>query len=667
MADDKGDIFNPKLGRIRNAGGARAKSYINRVLHRLSRFGNNGLGSIEANRRFTGTRIGRGNDVMRHRRAGGRFGPAYRRVVIKSRIVKLAGAKGGSGLAAARAHLRYIQRDGVSKEHEPGQLYDATNDEADGKAFLSRSEGDRHQFRFIVSPEDGTELAELKPFVRDLMQSMETDLGTKLDWVAVDHFNTQHPHTHIVLRGKDDVGKDLIIARDYMSHGMRRRASEILTLELGTQTEAELRRKLERQVEQHRFTDIDRSLIHDAVDGQLDVRRDPNAKKGHEIQAVRIGRLRILEKLGLVQEGEPGRWQLSPDLEGTLRRIGDRGDIIKTMHRALRNTGMDVGATNYSIYDPGDARAPTITGAIVDRGLHDELNDGHYVIIDGADGRIHYVVLNSQQDTDDLPLGAIAEVHPAATGIRPSDRVIAEVAHQNNGLYAPDAHHGFDSDASPEFVAAHVRRLEALRRANIVRRFPDGSWEIPKDFHDQVAGLADKQRRYPGRLATLSFLSLESQINANGATWLDRQLLAKNPTPLRGSRFGAKTANALNERQEYLIQQGLAERDGKTIRYKQNLLRVLKRQELAAAGKRLATETGGTFVELQDGDRIRGIYRKSIRLASGKFALLEKSKEFALVPWRPVLNRHRGKMVGSVMRGSSVSFDFAKKRGIGIS
>ena len=218
---------------------------------------------------FSGNRIGRGTNALRHRRAGHSFGPSYRRVVIKTRIVKFRTGNQKSEIGAARAHLNYIQRDGVAKENESGQLYDATHDEKYSKTFLERSEGDRHQFRFIVSPEDATEMADLKPFVRDLMQAMEKDTDTRLDWVAVDHFNTEHPHTHIVLRGKDDLGKDLVIARDYIAYGMRRRASEILTLELGPQTMREVADKFRRQVDQDRFTDLDRELVRDAEGGVM--------------------------------------------------------------------------------------------------------------------------------------------------------------------------------------------------------------------------------------------------------------------------------------------------------------------------------------------------------------------------------------------------------------
>jgi type IV secretory pathway VirD2 relaxase len=121
-----------------------------------------------------------------------------RRVTVKARVVKLRGSK---AMSAAAAHLRYVQRDGVTREGEQGRLYSTFTDDADGKAFLERAEGDRHQFRFIVSPEDGAALETLRGFTRDLMARMEEDLRTNLDWVAVDHFDTGHPHTHVLVRG----------------------------------------------------------------------------------------------------------------------------------------------------------------------------------------------------------------------------------------------------------------------------------------------------------------------------------------------------------------------------------------------------------------------------------------------------------------------------------
>ena len=130
-------------------------------------------------------------------------------------------------------------RDGVTREGGPGQLYDREHDVAEGGDFLERQKGDTYQFRLIVAPEDGGRMADLKPFVRDLMRDMEEDLRTKLDWVAVDHFNTGHPHTHIIIAGHDDRGQDLVMARHYISHGIRHRAQDLVTLELGPEQEFE--------------------------------------------------------------------------------------------------------------------------------------------------------------------------------------------------------------------------------------------------------------------------------------------------------------------------------------------------------------------------------------------------------------------------------------------
>ena len=670
---DRDDCFRPKPGRIRSLGGTKNKNFLNKVLHQVSAERATGTLSHRSGG-FTGRRIGRGNDWLNRHRAGHRFGPASRRVVIKSRIVKLAGragARGAGGLGAARAHLKYLQRDGVSKEHEPGQLYDAASDEADGGNFLQRSEGDRHQFRFIVSPEDAIVLEDLKPFVRDLMRAMEQDLGTRLDWVAVDHFNTAQPHSHILLRGKDDQGQDLVIARDYIGHGIRRRAGELLTLELGPQSEQELLQKFERQVDQDRFTDLDRRLLRQAQDGRLELRAETSPSEKRRQQTLQTARLRVLERRGLAQELAPGRWQLSPNLEATLRRAGERGDIIKTMHRGLKAAGLkaaglDAGAVDYAIFDPADPRAKKVTGRIVDRGLDDELNDGHYILVDGADGRVHHIALDPRQDMEGLSLGALVEVEPARRGLQKADRTIVEVARQNAGLYSQGLHRHHDGTASPEYIKAHLRRLEALRRQDIVQRHSDGSWDIPENFEERVSSVAVGAARFPARVTTLSYLSLDAQVSAEGATWLDRQLVETHPLPLRSGRFGDLIRSALMRRQEELIDQGLAERQGEGIRYRRNLLQFLRQRELQASGASLSKETGLAFAETRDGVHFEGVYKRSVKLASGRFAILEKSKEFTLVPWRPALERQLGKTVSGRLSGSGISFDVSRKRGLGI-
>jgi len=175
-----------------------------------------------------------------------------RRVTIKTLLVNHQRASPQS----LAKHLRYVERDGAGRDGEPGRAYGPQAD-------------DRHHFRFIVSREDGAELDDLRTYTRHLVNRMEADLGTRLDWVAVDHWNTDNPHTHIVVRGHDDTGKDLIIAGDYIADGFRYRAAELATEWLGPRTQLEIQQTLGREVEQERWTSLDRTLKREAGDDGL--------------------------------------------------------------------------------------------------------------------------------------------------------------------------------------------------------------------------------------------------------------------------------------------------------------------------------------------------------------------------------------------------------------
>ena len=346
--------------------------------------------------------------------------------------------------------------------------------------------------------------------------------------------------------------------------------------------------------------------------------------------------------------------------------MGTRGDIIRTMHREMRSAGVDRLAADHAIFDPSQPNA-RIVGRIVARGFSDELHDRHHLIVDGTDGRTHYAEVGELADPGDYSPGAIVAVEGKAAEPRRADRTIAEVAEQSGGLYSAALHRTVDSRASTEYVRAHVRRLEAMRRAGFAERFADGSWAIPEDFLDKARAYEERNRmRQPARLVLMSSRGLDQMAETEGATWLDRQLLAERPEPLRHDGFGREAGDAIERRRRWLLSQGLAkERDGRTV-YQRNLLTDLRRREVSAAADRLSKELGKSFLELLNGERIEGVYRRPLRLASGKFAVIEKSKEFTLVPWRAALERQRGQMVGGVVRGASVSFEFGKKRGMGI-
>ncbi|MCG8444171.1 MAG: DUF3363 domain-containing protein, partial [Hyphomicrobiales bacterium] len=565
------------------------------------------------------------------------------------------------------------QRDGMTLDGERGRLYSANLDQADGSAFLDRGRDDRHQFRLIVAPEDGAERGDLRPFTRQLMRQMEGDLNTRLDWVAVDHHNTVHPHSHVVIRGVTADGKILYIAGDYIAHGISHRASEIATLELGMQSDWEVQQKLGREVEQDRFTRLDRTILREADEhGVVDLRIGEEASHlGRANCTLLIGRLKKLERMGLAREEGPAQWSLSGRLETTLRALGERGDIIKTMHRALTDRGLQRAATDYVIRRGADERQPTV-GKVIGKGLAgDELTGRLHLVVDGADGRVHYAEV-SEAAGEEIRIGCIVEVGRAKTPPRPADRNIAGLARDNGGIYEPAIHLSIARDTLrvPDgnhegYVETHVRRLEALRRAGIVERLDAGHWRIPEDFESRAQEYDIRRSKRLG-VRMLSPISLDAQVTANAATWLDRELAAGTPTPLRKAGFGREASDALARRRQWLIAQGLASETGASFVCRRNMLAILTRREVEEAGQRLARERGMPFRMAESGERIGGIYRQSVRLVSGKYALVEGSREFTLVPWRPVIEKALGRRVSGLVRGNGISWDLGRRHGLGI-
>lgn len=654
MATD--DDFEPRLGRMRAKGkGKQGRKFLSRVLAaaNLARGGAPGRSRKSG---FTGSRIGRGAGVGRVLSARDRYAAfRQRRVIVKIRPVTL----GGKGFNGAKAHLRYVQRDGTTRDGGRGQLYGPEADKVDRDEWLEKARGDRHQFRIIVSPEDGLEYDDLKPLTRRLMSRMEEDIGTKLDWVAVDHHNTGHPHTHIIVRGKDDLGKDLLIARDYISHGLRERACELVDLDLGPRTDDAIEQRLRAEVGQDRLTSIDRTFIREAEKGIL----VSSESRGTFDQAIRMGRLQKLERLGLATRHGAAHWHLAPDLAGTLRRMGERGDIIRTMQRAYAARGQAPAMADQIIYDPAAPDTRPLVGRVLQRGISDEYNDRHYMIIEATDGRSHYVEIGQGEGVEPQATGSIVRIAPREGAVRLVDRTIAEVAAANDGRYTIDAHLRQDPTASERYAQTHVRRLEAIKRMKLAEREPDGTWVIPPDHLDKVEKFEARQLRdRPVSVETLSAQPLEKLVDADAATWLDKELVASSPEPLRDAGFGHDAREAQARRRQWLIAEQLAEeQDGQTV-YRRNMLAALQRRELMRVANRLSDELGKPFAEVRPHEPVQGRLVRAVEMNSGRHALIERSRDFTLVPWRPVLERHIGKNVSGIMRESGINWTFGRQR-----
>ncbi|MER8734214.1 DUF3363 domain-containing protein [Mesorhizobium sp. M1227] len=414
---------------------------------------------------------------------------------------------------------------------------------------------------------------------------------------------------------------------------------------------------------------------HDVVDLR------PNASDRYTISSNRyllIDRAKTLEHFGLASEIEPGRWVISDRAESTLRGLGERNDIIKTIHRALEEHGLahERGAAQYVTHR--QTITEPVVGRVLAKGLAgDEMSDKLSLVIDGVDGRTHYVETADPAKLDDIQRGHFVAFDPILPKQEPraADRNISVVASED-GIYRPSRHleairetfleEGKDPDA---FVRFHVRRLEALRRAGHVERIDEDHWRIPENLPERGIAYDANTRGKDFSVRVLSTFDLDAQIGSDGATWLDRELVAKTPVPLVRSGFGLDVDNALDRRAAQLVGMGLAERDATTgtITFSRDLVATLERQEVARVGKELAAARGLTFVPAQPGNCVGGTLLGSVGLASGRFAMLDDSLGFQLVPWQPMLEKRIGQHITGVMQGSGgIEWSFGRKHGLGL-
>ena len=628
MAERPDNPFEPRLGRIRSSGYGRSKSFLNRV-------------------RAAASKAGPGRGSARRGKAQGGGGKTHaRRVIVKARFIRAS----ASSAAALKAHLDYLRRDGATSPENRGRLFNARSDEIDASRFVKDASEDRHHFRLIVSPEDGAELADMKAFTRELVSEMETALGTKLDWASVVHVNTEHPHAHIVIRGRRDNGSDLVMPRRYISHGIRESAEALATRELGPETQYERDLKLARKTDAARLTAIDRGLKKLAhADNTLPLSDGPA-----RFRAVNLARLRKLQTLGLAEDQGRGGWRLADGFIGTLRELGERGDIIKTLNRSLaarpgRRIDPDAGL--------GHGGATGITGAVVRTGLGGEAHDRPFVVLDTLDGRLVQIGVEADHG---LRPGMIVRARPPDASPRPSDRTIADIAARHGGVYSAALHQSADPKAGAAFIQAHLRRLERLRRAGLVDRQADGSWRIPADHLTQVERWQAKRAHgRAGEIDVLSWAGLSAQVDAPGPTWLDSTVLSSD---LRGG-FGDEVTAALEQRRAALVARGLLKPGEK--RLSDTARTALEALGLDKAGREAEARYGKPYVAAPKTGRVEGVYRGTLETASGRFAVIDRGRDVMLTTWRPVMERARGQAISGIARAGRISWTFGRGRGRG--
>lgn len=340
------------------------------------------------------------------RAAQNRSGRAFRldvrqRVIVKALVSRHVG-KGSDRAAALGKHVAYLGRSGAGAEGARPEFFDRGQDEVDPTSVVDGWAEDRHHFRFIISPEHGDRLADMKGYVREVMSRVSADLGESgLRWVATCHYDTDQPHAHVLVRGRRSDGRDLVIPRDYIGYGFRARAQEVAQERLGDLSRADAERRIWKETEADRLTGFDRRLIA-AADGD---RRVEDGVGGNDAwAALTRGRLRYLERLGLATP-RGCRYELDADLERKLRTLQVRRDIIRTLNQRRLEGAREVR----------QLAQERVRGTVVKTGFHDEAGAAPFVVMRDGDGVEHYARLRTGSPS--LVIGKQATLQPLSGGM----------------------------------------------------------------------------------------------------------------------------------------------------------------------------------------------------------------------------------------------------------
>lgn len=416
----------------------------------------------------------------------------YRRAVVKALVLK---NKGPDWSEKRQKHANYIQREGAGKDGEQGVAYGSKSDKLDVHDFINRGQDDAHEFRFMLSAEDSGKL-DLTEFTRTLMKSLEDDLGTKLDWMAANHHNTESPHTHIVLRGSDENGRTLILDRDMISHGIRNKARAIVTRELGERTEHEIKDEIKHSVHKNRAVQIDFE-----IEKRLGSDRIYGLQNGPEVQGVDVRksdqekRLKFLETLGLSEKITQTEWKLKEGFIEQLKEMGIQGDIIKMMHRDIK-----IHEQNCVVYKKEIHGHKELSGVVIKRGVSNEMTDKEFLVIQAQDRRYYYVDLDRYSERSKVKIGdsvavSMTEQQP---WVKKSDLNLAAFAKIHNGIYDPIKHSEWAKSIGighEDYVKVHVGRIEFLEKLDLAKKSGDGQWKLKPDFLKKLKDFEDEQKQ----------------------------------------------------------------------------------------------------------------------------------------------------------------------------
>jgi type IV secretory pathway VirD2 relaxase len=553
-------------------------------------------------------------------------------VVVKAHVSRHQPGKARGSLSR---HVSYLGRESASLDGKHGVFYDAMQDKVKGRQEALSWVQDRHHFRLIVSPEHGADIPDLKDYVRQVMRRVERDLDTKLTWIAVNHHNTDNPHTHVLLRGKQADGSDLVIPRQYISYGIRERASEVATELLGVRSAQGAQVARLKEVQAERFTALDRMIERHLEGGKIDV--SPSRQIGFDAgdRQLAVGRLQFLEQLELAHKGRGTSWQVDDNFKQALRDLGNRNDIISQLYSHL---GHEAGRVN-----PMNARgeaSPPVAGVVIAKGSVDEIGEDRFIVLRDADGQAHYGRVRDGDAYRDLKIGSLAELGDGAERKRQLTHQIVAVAAANGATYSAELHEVHLRAAEPNITEREVVstiRSAAVRLAFVagaegsgVRTLEEGKYAVNANAfaHFSLRGGSRTDVR------VIAMYPLAEQIEAHAVTWLDRQ--AFGPHPEVRLRDNSMVMEAMQQRCDWLVRHGYARStgDGQRVELLPTALEALANKERSDLGERLAKKHNKPVTELPQGGTVDGKFVGVETLQSGKLAVVVAEESVYVSPVR---------------------------------
>jgi type IV secretory pathway VirD2 relaxase len=565
--------------------------------------------------------------------SGGSGGRGMRqRVVVKAHVSR---HKPGKARGSLARHVSYLGRESASADGKHGVFYDANREGVDARQEAVQWAQDRHHFRLIVSPERGGDIPDMTSYIREVMRRVERDLDTKLQWIAVNHHNTDNPHAHVLLRGKEADGADLVIPRQYISYGIRDRASDVATELLGERSAQEVQAAKSKEVEAERFTSLDRMIERHLENGKIDVSPSKHIGYGADDRRLVVGRLQFLEQMDLAHKGRGTIWQVEGDFKQALRELGDRNDIIKQLYSHL---GSEAGRVERMI--AGGEPSPPVAGIVIAKASTDELGEDRFVVIRDGMGRAHYGRVRESDAYRDLDIGSIAELGAGTQRRRAVTEQIAAVANAHDGVYSPELHEAYlrasQPDSTEREIAFNVR--SATSRLGFVagfegagvRTLDDGAYAIDADAFTRFSQRTSQRTD----VRVIAEHSLAEQVEAHAVTWLDRQAFGQQPDERTADN--PTVQEAVQQRREWLVQNGYAQRSGdeKNVDLLPGALENLAAEERTEVAERLAAKYGLPVNQLPRGGTVSGGYHGTEHLHAGKLAVIVADESVFVAPIR---------------------------------